>query len=125
MPSPVLIIGCGALGRELVALRRLNGWSHVALRLLPALLHNRPERIAPALAEAIEAGRREFEHVFVAYADCGSRGEIDRVAARYGVERLPGPILDRRRYQRAGGQKRRRQRLRARLQPCAGHPGSR
>lgn len=90
MPSPVLIIGCGALGRELVALRRLNGWSHVALRLLPAELHNRPERIAPALAEAIEAGRREFEHVFVAYADCGSRGEIDRVAARYGVERLPG-----------------------------------
>lgn len=90
MPSPVLVIGCGALGRELVALRRLNGWSHLSLRLLPAELHNRPERIAPALREAIEAGRRTHEHVFIAYADCGSRGEIDRVAAEYGVERLPG-----------------------------------
>ncbi|MGQ0430595.1 MAG: DUF1638 domain-containing protein [Gammaproteobacteria bacterium] len=90
MPSPVLIIGCGALGRELVVLRSLNGWSHLTLRLLPAELHNRPERIAPALREAIEAGRREFEHVFIAYADCGSRGEVDRVAAEYGIERLPG-----------------------------------
>jgi hypothetical protein len=90
MPSPVLIIGCGALGRELVALRRMNGWPHVAVRLLPTELHNRPERIAPALREAIEAGRREFAHVFIAYADCGSRGAIDGVCAEYGVERLPG-----------------------------------
>jgi hypothetical protein len=91
MPSsPVLVIGCGALGRELHALRRLNGWSHVTLRCLPAELHNRPERIAPALREAIAEGRREFAHVFVAYADCGSRGEIDRVVAEFGIERLPG-----------------------------------
>lgn len=90
MPSPVLIIGCGALGRELVALRKLNGWSHVAVRLLPAELHNRPERIAPALRAAIESGRRDHAQIFIAYADCGSRGEVDRVAAEYGVERLPG-----------------------------------
>lgn len=90
MPSPVLIIGCGALGRELHELRRLNGWSHVTLRCLPAELHNRPERIAPALRAAIAEGTREFEHVFVAYADCGSKGAIDRVVAEYGIERLPG-----------------------------------
>ena len=90
MPSPVLIIGCGALGRELAELKRLNGWSHVTLRCLPAELHNRPERITPALREAIESGRREFEHIFVAYADCGSRGDIDRLLAAYGIERLPG-----------------------------------
>lgn len=90
MPSPVLVIGCGALGRELHALRRMNGWSHVTLRCLPAELHNRPERIAPALREAIVEGKRDFEHVFVAYADCGSKGAIDRVVAEYGVERLPG-----------------------------------
>jgi len=90
MPSPVLIIGCGALGRELHELRRLNGWSQVTLRCLPAELHNRPERIAPALRAAIVEGKREFGQVFVAYADCGSRGEIDRVAAEHGVERLPG-----------------------------------
>lgn len=90
MPSPVLVIGCGALGRELHALRRMNSWSHVTLRCLPAELHNRPERIAPALREAIAEGKRDFEHVFVAYADCGSKGTIDRVVAEYGIERLPG-----------------------------------
>lgn len=90
MPSPVLVIGCGALGRELHALRRMNGWSHLTLRCLPAELHNRPERIAPALRAAITEGKRDFEHVFVAYADCGSKGAIDRVVAEYGIERLPG-----------------------------------
>jgi hypothetical protein len=90
MTPSVLIIGCGALGRELAELRRLNDWSHVTLRCLPAELHNRPERIAPALRGAIEAGRNEFEHIFVAYADCGSSGAIDRLLAEYGIERLPG-----------------------------------
>lgn len=90
MSPTVLVIGCGALGRELAELKRLNGWSHVTLSCLPAALHNRPERIAPALREAIESGRRKFGHICVAYADCGSGGEIDRLLAGYGIERLPG-----------------------------------
>jgi hypothetical protein len=90
MTPSVLIIGCGALGRELAELRRLNNWSHVTLRCLPAELHNRPEQIAPALRKAIEAGRGEFEHIFVAYADCGTGGALDRLLAEYGIERLPG-----------------------------------
>jgi hypothetical protein len=90
MNPSVLIIGCGALGRELAELKRLNNWSHVTLRCLPAELHNRPDRIAPALREAIEAGRGEFAHIFVAYADCGSGGAIDSLLAEYGIERLPG-----------------------------------
>lgn len=90
MTPRVLIIGCGALGRELAELRRLNNWSHVTLRCLPAELHNRPERIAPALRAAIEAGRPEFEHIFVAYADCGTGGALDRLLADYGIERLAG-----------------------------------
>jgi len=90
MSPSILIIGCGALAQELAQLRRLNGWSQVTLRCLPPALHNRPERIAPALRTAIEAGRREFEHIFVAYADCGSGGAIDRLLGEYGIERLPG-----------------------------------
>jgi hypothetical protein len=86
----VLIIGCGALSWELAELRRLNGWTHVTLRCLPAELHNYPERIVPALRRAIEAGRGEFEHIFVAYADCGTGGAIDRLLAEYCIERLPG-----------------------------------
>lgn len=90
MPEPVLIIGCGALATELAELRRLNGWSQLTLRCLPPALHNRPERIAPALRAAIEAARGEFEHIFVAYADCGSGGDIDRLLGEYGIERLAG-----------------------------------
>ncbi len=90
MTPSVLIIGCGALGRELAELRRLNNWSHVTLRCLPAELHNRPEQIAPALRKAIETGRGEFENIFVAYADCGTGGALDRLLAEYGIERLPG-----------------------------------
>jgi len=90
MPGSVLIIGCGALGRELALLRQLNGWTHVTLRCLPPELHNRPEHIVPALRAAIEQGIDGFDHVFVAYGDCGTGGAIDRLLGRYGIERLPG-----------------------------------
>lgn len=90
MKPSILIIGCGALGRELAEFKRLNNWSHVTLRCLPAELHNRPDRIAPALRAAIETGRRGFDHIFVAYADCGTGGDLDRLLAEYGIERLPG-----------------------------------
>lgn len=90
MPGSVLVIGCGALGRELAELRRLNGWSHVTLRCLPPELHNRPAHIVPALRAAIEQGIDGFDHVFVAYGDCGSGGAVDQLLGRYGLERLPG-----------------------------------
>lgn len=61
------------------------------LRCLPALLHNRPERIAPEVAAAIAAARAEGYRVFVAYAECGTGGALDRVLREAGVERLPGP----------------------------------
>lgn len=86
----MLVIACGALARELAELRRLNGWEQVAIRCLPAELHNRPERIAPAVAELIEAERGRHAQIFVAYADCGTGGALDRLLAERGVERLPG-----------------------------------
>ena len=53
-------------------------------------LHNRPERIAPAVDAAIRKHGGNFGRIFVAYADCGTGGELDRVLAAHGVERLPG-----------------------------------
>mgnify|MGYP000491220004 CR=1 FL=1 len=50
------MIACGALAREILALVRANGWEHIALTCLPAILHNHPERIAPAVGSA--AARR-------------------------------------------------------------------
>ncbi len=87
----VLVIGCGALAREILALIRANGMAHVDLTCLPAILHNRPERIAPALEEAILGQGAGYDSIFVAYADCGSGGEIAKVCARHGAEMIEGP----------------------------------
>jgi hypothetical protein len=85
-----LIIACGALAREIAALTRANGWTALEVRCLPAELHNRPERIAPAVRETIAANRGQYAQMFVAYADCGTRGELDQVLREEGIERLPG-----------------------------------
>jgi len=69
-----LLIACGALAREIAALKRANGWSELEVRCLPAQLHNRPERIAPAVREAIRANRERFANIFVVYGDCGTGG---------------------------------------------------
>lgn len=85
-----LILACGALAHEIVALTRLNGWDRFAIQCLPAELHNRPGDIPGAVRAAIERARERFDDIFVAYADCGTGGLLDRVLAEEGVERLPG-----------------------------------
>jgi len=89
-PRGTLLIACGALGREIAALRRVNGWQTLAVHCLPAQLHNRPERIAPAVREVIQANRDRYARMFVVYADCGTGGALDAVLKAEGVERLPG-----------------------------------
>jgi hypothetical protein len=86
----VLILGCGAIAREVLAVIRLNGWSNVTVRCLPAKLHSRPELIAPAVDAKLRELAGRYERVFVAYADCGTGGELDKVLEEHGVERLPG-----------------------------------
>lgn len=86
-----LVIGCGALARELVALTRRAGFPEVDLTCLPATLHNRPERIPGAVRARIRAARAAGrDHIFVAYADCGTGGLLDRVLEEEGVARLAG-----------------------------------
>jgi hypothetical protein len=88
--ASTLLIACGALAREIAALKRANGWSALDVRCLPAELHNHPERIAPAVREAIRANRADYASIFVVYGDCGTGGQLDAVLAEEGVERLPG-----------------------------------
>jgi len=88
--ASALVIACGALAKEIVELKRVNGWSHLQIQCLPAKLHNRPEQIPGAVRAELEKRRSEFERVFVAYADCGTGGELDKVLEEFGVERLPG-----------------------------------
>ena len=89
-PSRVLIIGCGALARELVAVIDQAGLSNVDLTCLPATLHNRPGGIPAAVRAKIRAARPRYERIFIAYADCGTGGLLDLALADEGVERLPG-----------------------------------
>jgi hypothetical protein len=86
----VLVLACGAIAREVLAVIELNGWEHVELRCLPAQLHSTPQRIAPAVDRKLAELAGRYERVFVAYADCGTAGDLDRVLERHGVERLPG-----------------------------------
>jgi hypothetical protein len=85
-----LIVACGALAREIAALRKANGWSSLDVVCLPPELHNRPERIAGAVREKIREHRNDYEAIFVAYGDCGTAGALDKVLAEEGVERIPG-----------------------------------
>lgn len=90
MPDKVLIIACGALVREITELKRSNGWDHLHLKCLDAKLHNRPALIPDRLRKKIRQYKSDYDRIFVAYADCGTGGEIDRVLAEEGIERLPG-----------------------------------
>jgi hypothetical protein len=89
-PRGILVIACGALAREIAALRRMNQWTALDVRCLPAELHNRPERIAPAVRDEIRAQRDRYRTIFVAYGECGTAGQLDAVLAAEGVERIPG-----------------------------------
>lgn len=87
----VLLLACGALAHEVLALKRLNHWDHLDLHCLPAILHNHPEKIPDAVAEAVTARRGDYDSVFVLYADCGTGGLLQSRCAELGVEMLEGP----------------------------------
>ena len=87
----VLVIACGALAREIDAIIEANGLDHIELTCLPAIWHNRPEKIAPGVRKLIHENRERFAKIAVAYAECGTQGELDRVCEEEGVERIAGP----------------------------------
>lgn len=86
-----LVIACGALAREIGGLIGRNGLGHIALKCLPANLHNTPEKIPEAVRQAIRQARDTYGRVLIGYADCGTGGRLDKVCREEGVERLPGP----------------------------------
>jgi hypothetical protein len=88
--APILVITCAAIAREVNEIKKLGQWSQMDLQAITADLHARPEKIAPAVASKIDAARDQYQHIFVAYGDCGTSGELDRVLEERGVKRLPG-----------------------------------
>lgn len=88
--NKVLVIACGAIARELVHIRKLNRWDHIEFQCLPPELHKQPDRIPQAVKAKIETQASLYRKVFVAYADCGTGGALDKVLSDYGIERIPG-----------------------------------
>ena len=89
--GPILLIACGALAHEVLALKRQNGWDHMDLQCLPANLHLYPEKITAAVAAAVAQYRRAYQSLFVLYADCGTGGLLQAKCQELGVEMIAGP----------------------------------
>jgi Protein of unknown function (DUF1638) len=87
--SPTAVIACGALASHVRQIARRRGWD-VDVHPVPALLHNRPERIAGAVEREVERLAGDYDRVAVAYADCGTYGALDGVLERTGTPRLAG-----------------------------------
>jgi hypothetical protein len=87
----VLLLACGALAHEILALRQINGWDHLDLQCLPANLHLYPDRITAEVERVVRARRADYAAVFVLYADCGTGGLLQAKCKELGVEMLAGP----------------------------------
>ena len=87
----VLLIACGALAREILALTKTNGWDHMDLTCLPANLHNEPDKITEAVLACVAKNQGEYDKIFVAYADCGTGGGLQRACDDMGIEMIAGP----------------------------------
>ncbi|WP_152449983.1 MULTISPECIES: DUF1638 domain-containing protein [unclassified Roseivivax] len=87
----ILLLACGALAREIIDLKAANGWDHLDLHCLPAILHNTPEKITPAVREAVTGRREDYDRVYVLYGDCGTGGALEAACVEMGVEMLEGP----------------------------------
>ncbi len=88
-PDRTAVIACGALSVDIDAISAERGWL-VDVHPLPPLLHNHPERIAPAVEARVAELAPRYDRIAIAYADCGTYGALDEVCRRLGLERLGG-----------------------------------
>ena len=91
-----LVIACGAIAHELVAVLKANRWDHTDIKCLPAEWHNTPDKIVPAIRELLAEKSTDYQRVFIAYGDCGTGGKLDALIAEQhalgykNLERLGG-----------------------------------
>jgi len=83
------VVACGALALHVRAIASRRGLP-VDVHPLPPELHNRPERIAPAVGRLLDRLRPRYERLAVAYAECGTKGDLDALLSQRGIPRLTG-----------------------------------
>jgi hypothetical protein len=87
--SRTAVIACGALAADVRKLARSRGWE-LEVHPVPALLHNRPERIPAAVKAEVERLSESHDRVVVAYGDCGTYGKLDELLEPEGIVRFEG-----------------------------------
>ncbi len=87
----ILLLACGALAHEVLALKSANRWDHMDLTCLPANLHLYPQKICSAVEAVVLKHRDHYDQIFVLYADCGTGGLLAAKCAELGVEMMEGP----------------------------------
>lgn len=87
----ILLIACGALAREILDLKAINGWDHMDLTCLPAKYHLYPDKITQSVREAVAKHSADYDSIFVVYADCGTGGLLQAACKEMGVEMVAGP----------------------------------
>ncbi|MEP2717522.1 DUF1638 domain-containing protein [Pseudophaeobacter sp.] len=87
----ILLIACGALAREILAIKEINGLDHIDLTCLPAKLHLYPDQITASVEGAVLKHRHSYDQICVVYADCGTGGALKQKCAELGVQMVPGP----------------------------------
>lgn len=87
----ILLIACGALAREILDLKARNGWDHMAITCLPAILHNHPDKITDAVEDTVAKHQNDYREIFVVYADCGTGGLLKAACDRLGIQMVSGP----------------------------------
>lgn len=86
-----LVIACGALARELIDAKALNRLDHLDITCLPAIWHNRPEKIPDGVRKKIRKARADgYAEILCLYGDCGTGGMLDKVLKEESVERIEG-----------------------------------
>jgi hypothetical protein len=87
--STALLI-CGALAKEVIALRNAHRWD-ADVWAVPAKLHMTPGKIAPAVRTRLEELRQQYQKLIVVYGDCGTSGALDKLLDEMEVPRVAGP----------------------------------
>src|SRR5580692_5699625 len=87
--DPVEIVACGALAGHIREIAARRGWP-VTVRPLPAALHNRPQQIKSHAERMLATPETIGSRAVLGYADCGTYGALDKLAAQAGAGRLPG-----------------------------------
>ena len=87
----LLLIACGALAREILAVIKTNAWDHIDIQCLPAIYHNHPEKIVPAIRKTVIGHIDKYSNIFVVYADCGTGGQLKKLCNEMGLKMINGP----------------------------------